>query len=93
MMNKGFYTLLFFLLLLDSIRGQVQDFPLDSTFFMPLEKVRNIKMEKDLKSIISANKTWAKLVRQKKMCVGVVDLSNPLNPKYSILLFLLILDM
>jgi len=85
-MTMKLYRIIFvFLLLYQSFPaiGQVHALPFDSTVFKPLEQVRSVKLEKELKQLIGQEPKWAKLVKQKKMSVGVVDLSDPSNAKYA----------
>jgi beta-lactamase class A len=37
----------------------------------------------DLEGVIKANQKWNRLISQKKMAVGLVDLSDPFNPIYA----------
>ena len=49
----------------------------------PLTELSNFSMQKSLDKELNANPTWKKLISQKKMAVGVVDLSNPNDVKYA----------
>ena len=49
----------------------------------PLTELSNFSMQKSLDKELNANTTWKKLISQKKMAVGVVDLSNPNDVKYA----------
>jgi beta-lactamase class A len=49
----------------------------------PLTELSNFSMQKSLEKELNANPTWKKLISQKKMAVGVVDLSNPNDVKYA----------
>ena len=59
---------------------------------LPLSKNGNIKsitaiecseLKDILKSEIYKNPTWKKLIQNKKMAIGIVDLSDPNKPKYA----------
>lgn len=43
----------------------------------PLKNLANKNFQKTLEYTLSQNKTWQKLIREKKMTVGLVDLSDP----------------
>ena len=49
----------------------------------PLKELVNNSMQKSLEKELNSNPTWKKLISQKKMSVGVVDLSDPINVKYA----------
>ena len=49
----------------------------------PLKELSDFSMQKSLEKELNANPTWKKLISQKKMAVGVVDLSNPNDVKYA----------
>lgn len=49
----------------------------------PLTELSNFSMQKSLEKELNANPTWKKLISQKKMAVGVVDLSYPNAVKYA----------
>ena len=49
----------------------------------PLTELSDFSMQKSLDKELNANPTWKKLISQKKMAVGVVDLSNPNDVKYA----------
>lgn len=49
----------------------------------PLIELSDASMQKSLDKELRANPQWKKLISQKKMAVGVVDLSNPNDVKYA----------
>ncbi len=49
----------------------------------PLAELSNFSMQKSLDKELNTNPKWKKLISQKKMAVGVVDLSNPNDVKYA----------
>ena len=84
MMKYISWSLLLFVLTYSfTALGQIHSLPFDSTEFKPIEQVRNVKLEKQLKQIVAENPKWNKLVKQKKMSVGIVDLSDPASAKYA----------
>jgi beta-lactamase class A len=48
-----------------------------------LEDSMNKDLQKGLEKELLSNPLWSKLIKQKKMAVGVVDLSNPNQVKYA----------
>lgn len=62
-----------------------KDLPLrvEDSAIMPLANLRNTNLESDLSKIIAENKKWSQLVRNKKMSVGLVDLSNPNEVRFA----------
>lgn len=62
-----------------------KDLPLrvEDSAIMPLANLRNISLESDLSKIIAENKKWSSLVRNKKMSVGLVDLSDPNEVRFA----------
>ena len=81
-MEKQHWFIVFSLFLCFQLTGQQQSLPLDSTAFMPLEKVRDKGLEADLKKMVNSHPKWNKLVKSKKMTIGVVDISDPAAPRY-----------
>lgn len=49
----------------------------------PLRSLVDRSLEASLAKKINANKKWARLVSQKKMAVGLVDMSDPYHPKFA----------
>lgn len=49
----------------------------------PLSELKNVSMQKSLEKELNAIPKWKKLIAQKKMSVGVIDLSDPNNVKYA----------
>lgn len=75
--------LLWSLVSIISLKGQILDLPLDNQHFKPIWEVKDPKLSQGLKSIMASNKQWQNLVDAKKMCVGVVDISNPRQARYA----------
>tara|TARA_R110002049_G_scaffold58421_3_gene158911 strand:- start:124 stop:1056 length:933 start_codon:yes stop_codon:yes gene_type:complete len=83
MKNKVYFLLMFigFNLSLYSQKGlpiQVND-----SKIKPLTSLTNTNLQKNLEKELNANPHWKKLIANKKMTVGVVDLSNPDQVKYA----------
>ncbi len=57
--------------------------PLAIDDIQPLRSLVNIPLEEKLKAELYKNKKWKRLIEQKKMSVGLVDLRDPINVKYA----------
>ncbi|MEE4258919.1 MAG: serine hydrolase [Bacteroidales bacterium] len=57
--------------------------PLDISEVKPLRSMIDLTFEAKLKTELYKNKKWKRLIDQKKMAVGLVDLRDPLNVKYA----------
>lgn len=57
---------------------QVSDFKIK-----PLTTLKNETLQKSLERQLNSNPKWKKLIAQKKMSVGIVDLSNPDNVRFA----------
>lgn len=79
--------ILIILLILFSIKlpGQILELPLDSIFFTEFDRSNDVYLETQLKRIIQQNAEWKALVKNKKMCVGVIDISKPAKPKSALI--------
>lgn len=51
--------------------------------FKDLFILENAQLTKNLGKKLGENPTWKRLIDQKKMCVGLVDLSTVTNPRYA----------
>ena len=80
MKNKFLILLLLFLGL--PLAAQ-QKLPLKNTEVKSLTSLHDVTLQKDLEKEILNNPTWKSLIDQKKMSVGVVDLSNPKEAKFA----------
>ncbi|MEL0456267.1 serine hydrolase [Flavobacteriaceae bacterium SZ-1-7] len=49
----------------------------------PLSELHNISLQKKLEKELMANPQWRSLINNKKMAVGIMDLSNPNQAKYA----------
>ena len=56
---------------------------IDNAKIKPLSSLHNSSLQKNLENELKANPKWKKLIAQKKMAVGIVDLSNPNQVKYA----------
>ena len=55
----------------------------DDSKIKPLTSLTNEELQKNLENQLNTNLKWKKLIAQKKMAVGIVDLSNPDNIRFS----------
>lgn len=67
----------------DSVQPNYNQLPLKITDVKPLRSLIDIPMQDQLIEVLNKNKKWKKLIANKKMAVGLVDLRDPLNPKYA----------
>lgn len=56
---------------------------IDDSKIKPLMELSNYSMQKSLEKELNSIPEWKKLISNKKMSVGVVDLSDPNNVKYA----------
>lgn len=56
---------------------------IDDSKIKTLPSLRNSNMQSVLEKELKANPQWKKLIAQKKMSVGIVDLSNPNKVRYA----------
>lgn len=49
----------------------------------PLRALIDPELQSNLEQVINSNTKWKRLVSQRKMAVGVVDLSDPYNPEFA----------
>lgn len=56
---------------------------IDDSKIKPLMELKDNSMQKNLEKELNAHPEWKKLISQKKMAVGVVNLSNPYDVKYA----------
>ncbi len=67
----------------DSVQPNYDQLPLKITDVKPLRSLIDIPMQDQLLVVLNKNKKWKKLIANKKMAVGLVDLRDPLNVKYA----------
>ena len=49
----------------------------------PLRSIIDPGFQSDLEKTLNSNAKWKRLISQKKLAVGVVDLDDPYNPRYA----------
>ncbi|MGB3142988.1 MAG: serine hydrolase [Maribacter sp.] len=62
-----------------------QDLPLtiDNSKIKPLQKLLDSSLQASLRDELNSNAEWGQLIAQKKMSVGLVDLSDPENVRFA----------
>lgn len=67
-----------------NILGQ-QNLPIKvgNDFIRPLTKMVDTSLQNNLEEEILSNQTWSQLIAQKKMAIGIVDLSNPERVRFA----------
>ena len=80
MKNKFLILLLLFLGLSSAAQ---QKLPLTNSEVKSLTSLHNVTLQKDLEKEILKNPTWKNLIDNKKMAIGVVDLSNSNVAKFA----------
>lgn len=65
------------------IFGQIVELPFESDLFTPLSANKNKQLTKELTTVFTADPKMRKLIRQKKLSLGLVDLSNPAKPRFA----------
>lgn len=58
-------------------------YQIDDQDIKPLRSLVDPELNRQLTAALNANREWAKLIRKKKMAVGLVDLSNPRAAKFA----------
>lgn len=83
-MKSNFLFFVFTLLSLTTLIGQ-QELPIqiDDIKIKPLRKLKDSSLQANLEREIATHSDWAKLIAQKKMAVGIVDLSNPEEVRFA----------
>lgn len=68
----------------DKVRNDTElPFEIADQYIKPLRNLVNPDMQQRLEKQLNKNPQWAKLIRRKKMSVGLVDLSNPYEIKFA----------
>jgi beta-lactamase class A len=67
----------------NNLQPNYDQLPLAIDDVKPLRSLVNLPFEDKLKTELYKNKKWKRLIEQKKMAVGLVDLRDPLNAKYA----------
>jgi beta-lactamase class A len=73
------------LLEMGSEEEQLSELPLriNDSLVHPLRQLTDVELQKKLDIIVASNKKWSRLVSDKKLCIGLVDLRDPYQAKYA----------
>ncbi len=83
-MKKQFkISLLLLLLCIAKLLPAQDQLPLDLPDYRPLLSFANVDLQTDLNNALNANSNWAKLIQEKRMAVGLVDLKDPFNIRFA----------
>lgn len=72
-------------LLSSPLFSQVIELPIDTYRFTDFDKTNNPQLEKELRTALDKNPEWKELIRSKRMCIGVVDISRPDMPSSALI--------
>ncbi len=64
-------------------KSDYDQLPLTVVDVKPLRDLVDLPLQEKLLTTLNLNKKWKRLIEQKKMAVGLVDLRDPLNAKYA----------
>jgi len=67
----------------DSVQPNYDQLPLRISDVKPLRSLIDAPMQDKLIEVLNKNKKWKRLIANKKMAVGLVDLRDPNNVKYA----------
>jgi len=64
---------------------QLSELPLlvHDSIVSPLRDLKDIQLQTKLDFIVASNPKWARLVGDKKLCIGLVDMRDPFKVKYA----------
>jgi len=87
-MKNNFFALIFIYFMINMCHTQNNDqselpFTIPEDKIFPLRQLVDENLQKELEASLKKNKTWAKLIKKKKMAVGLVDLSDPYQIKFA----------
>ena len=83
MKTKVLFVLLAFIVFEHLPAQQALPIQIDDAKIKPLRKLVDSSLQLNLESELRANAEWRKLITEKKMSVGVVDLSNPESVRFA----------
>ena len=80
------FIILFIIVRIDlyaqGVEGTDLPYKISDTKLPSLRSRIDTNFQKRLVEKLNKNKLWRKLILEKKMCIGVIDLRNPQNIKY-----------
>ncbi len=83
-MKPNLFPLIFYFIFATYLSAQ-DDLPIqiDDTKIKPLRQLLDISLQIRFEQELNSHADWATLIAQKKMAVGIVDLSNPEIPRFA----------
>ncbi len=83
--RKFFLLSIFAVLTLNPITNAQSELPLKGTqyYVQPLRSLVDESLQHELELQLNANAKWKTLIREKKLAVGLVDLSNPFQVRFA----------
>lgn len=83
-MQKTFLALTWLLMIISTSYGQ-NELPLsiEDSKIKPLRKLLDSSLQANFENELKSHSDWNKLILEKKMAVGLVDLSNPEKPRFA----------
>lgn len=83
-MKKRIANLLWLIVLLPTtVLCQVVELPFDNAHYTPLKSNADAKLQAELVSTFQTDPKMSQLISKKLLSIGVVDLSNPLKPRFA----------
>ncbi|MBC70816.1 MAG: hypothetical protein CMH47_00745, partial [Muricauda sp.] len=82
-MKITYFAFLFFTVCLSIFGQQTLPIKVGSEKVKPLTKLIDTSLQANLEDEILGNEAWASLIGQKKMAIGIVDLSNPEHVRFA----------
>ncbi len=67
----------------EEVQPNYDELPLPIDEIKPLRNLVDLELQTNLITVLNNNKKWKRLIEQKKMAVGLVDLRDPFNVKYA----------
>ena len=64
-------------------KNQTLPLNLDQRFILPLTSLEDENFQEQLSEKLNSNPFWQQLIAEKRLAVGVVDMSNPYNVRYA----------
>ena len=74
---------MFFASLSQGVAQQLLPLKAESSKYTNFKQLSNNSLQRGLETELMSNPRWKKLIKSKRMAVGIVDLSDPQNAKYA----------
>lgn len=86
---RKFASIIIFIIMATIPASQAKNISRELPYFLPSEKIRPLRqlvdknLQKELERRLKQNKSWAKLIHNEKMAVGLVDISDSSNIRFA----------